>query len=107
MTAWFDQYGYIVWGLGCGGSILAFYLFARSHLEGEAMSLWRRLRWTAFAGIAVLMILMLGTAITDAFAPSLGLFDLFLPNRIFWIEIPVFAAAWFAAPRLSGKLPTN
>jgi hypothetical protein len=107
MTTWLSEYWYDLTGLGGGLLILAFYIYARRDPEGAAMSLWRRLKYTVASGIAISMILMLTSAIVSIFVPELNPIPFFFSQRVYWLLIPLYIAAWFAAPYLSRRYPIS
>jgi hypothetical protein len=107
MANWFTENWYYLTGIGGAALILAFYVYARRHPEGKVMSLWRRLHYTVASGIAVTMILMLGSAIVTVFAPELELIPFFLSQQVYWLLLPLYIAAWFAAPYLSQRFPIS
>ena len=93
--------------IGGGGLVLGFYIYARRHPEGAAMSFWRRMKWTLAGGIAVMMILMLVGALVSVAVPELEVIPFFLSVKVYWVEIPVFIGAWFAAPYLQKRIPVS
>jgi hypothetical protein len=107
MSVWLTENWYYLTGFGGAALILGFYIYARRHPEGAAMSFWRRMQWTIAGGIAVMMILMLTSALLTVVAPKLELIPFFLSANVYWVQIPVFVAAWFAAPHLQKRFPVS
>ena len=106
MSAWLNANWHYFTGLGGTALIVAFYVYARRHPEGAAMSFWQRIKWTAAGGIAVMMILMLSSALISVAAPELDLIPFFLAHG-YSVQIPVFIAAWLAAPHLQKRFPVS
>ena len=97
MTTWLADHWYFFAGIGGGLLLLAFYVYARRHPQGLAMSLWQRLYYTAAAsavggGICVL--------ITRLFFPSA--LSVFL-SPVF--PFALLAVMWIAAPYIRRWLP--
>jgi hypothetical protein len=107
MGTWLSEHWYYLTGFGGTALVLVFYVYARQHPEGAAMSLWRRAKWTLFGGIAVMMILMLTAALATIFAPQWELIPFFLSTKVYWLEIPIFIVAWFLAPYLQRRFPVS
>src|SRR6267378_2554962 len=107
MTAWLNEHWYYLTSVGGMALILGFYIYARRHPDGAAMAFWRRVTWTLFGGIAVMMTIMLAAALVTVTAPELELIPFFLSAKVYWLEIPVFIGAWFAAPYLQNRFPVS
>ena len=107
MTTWLGEYWYYFTGIGGGLLVLAFYIYARQDPEGVAMSLWRRLNYTVASGIAITMILILASAIASVFVPEFDPIPFFLSQRVYWLLVPLYIAAWLAAPYLSRRYPIS
>jgi hypothetical protein len=106
MSAWLNANWHYFTGLGGAALIIGFYFYVRRHPEGAAMSFWRRIKWTVAGGIAVMMILMLSSALITVVAPELELIPFLLAHG-YWAQIPVFIAAWVAAPYLQKRFPVS
>jgi hypothetical protein len=106
MSAWLNENWYLLTGFGGGALILGFYIYARRHPDGAAMYFWRRIKWTMYAGIAAMMTIMLVSALIAVAAPELELIPFFIAKG-FWVQIPVFVAAWFAAPHFQKRYPVS
>lgn len=107
MSAWLHENWYYLTGFGGAALIVGFYIYARRNPESAAMSFWQRMKWTMASGIAVMMILMLASALVTVVAPELELIPFFLSPKVYWLQVPVFLAAWFAAPRLQKRFPVS
>ena len=70
-----------------------------------SLTLFRRAHYTVASGIAVTMILMLAGAVVSFFAPQLEIIAFFLSPQVYWLLVPIYVAAWFAAPHLSQRFP--
>ena len=106
MSTWLSANWHYFIGLGGTALIVTFYIYARRHPEGAAMSFWRRIKWTVAGGIAVMMIFLLTSALVTVVAPELEPIPFLLRNG-YWVEIPVFIAAWIAAPHLQRRFPVS
>jgi hypothetical protein len=71
----------------------------------EPMPFFQRVHYTLASGIAVTMVLMLASAVISVFAPQLELIPFFLSPHVYWLLVPIYVAAWTAAPHLSRKYP--
>jgi len=95
--AWLGENWHYFTGIGGGLLLLAFYLYARRHPDGVAMSLWQRAYYTAVATAVAGGVCFLITAV-------------FFPASISLLLSPVFpciliAVMWFAAPYLRRWIP--
>lgn len=107
MSTWLNENWYYLTSLGTIAIVLIFYIYARQHPEGAAMTFWRRIKYTLASGIAVMMIIMLASALISVFAPELDPIPFFMSEKVYWLEVPIFVAAWVAAPYLQGRFPIS
>jgi len=97
MTTWFADHWYFFTGIGGVLLLLAFYVYARRHPQGLAMSLWQRTYYTAAASAVGGGMCFLITG-------------LFFPSTISVLLSPIFpfalvAVMWIATPYIRRWLP--
>lgn len=69
------------------------------------LTLFQRAHYTLASGIAVTMILILSAGLLTLVVPEWELIPFLLSPKVYWVLVPLYVAAWVAAPGLSKRYP--